>query len=559
MYLKTSKSDMMKPNSYRSITLFNAIPVEILECGVIPYLSDLDVFNIIKLCYNYSRQVIKTPYFKNINIALTCDIINFVLDTTSVFNGYYNDVQDVNYNTPLHYCETGKQTKRLLNSYTLDKKRYVNLKDRLNKTCLHYAETAEQTRMLIESKADVNVKEYYNHNTPLHYSRSTLQTKLLVEAKADVNAVESFGCATPLHVSFSASQTKILLDAKADVNIVDGWGSTPLHECENADQAKILIEYKANINSVDFNGSTPLHKVNNIKHCRVLLSSAGDKVNKLLTTKDNFGGTPLHYTNNLQLCKEFLRSYKCSLSKFTNFEHVNPLVLIKNYDGRTPLHSAIITPEKTQLLIDEGANIHSTDNIGNTPLHRAKNLEVIKILLHSKAFVDSKNIYGNTPLHLAKSTGKVKLLMSLYNSVNGISLKKLVNIPNAMGNTPLHIFSIQSYAPLVKIIMKSSLADITIRNSKGHTPLHISRTEEQTKMMLDNFTGCKKSLILSKDIHGNTPLHYSKNADQTKILLSYLDNPNEELSISNDVGHKPFDYATDEDQIVLLSNRYFTW
>ena len=72
----------------------------------------------------------------------------------------------------------------------------------------------------------------------------------------------------------------------------------------------------------------------------------------------------------------------------------------KGYRKRSALHMASLfrDAQKVQLLIDFQADVMARTMYGYTPLHRAKTVDIAKILINAGAEVDAKSDSGKTPL-----------------------------------------------------------------------------------------------------------------------------------------------------------------
>ena len=148
-----------------------------------------------------------------------------------------------------------------------------------------------------------------------------------------------------------------------------------------------------------------------------------------------------------------------------------------------------------------------------TPLHVAKDTEIIKILLAAGADPKKVDSTGNTPLHNAYkaigggSTGdKITLLIQKEPSA-----LKMVNME---GQTPLHILAVSNAGSFTVNAIKNLgpvMVDANARNKHGDTPLHTaiksyngsSVTPELVKALLD--------LGIDRNIKNN--------ADKTSIEL----------------------------------------
>ncbi|KAK3601127.1 hypothetical protein CHS0354_019119 [Potamilus streckersoni] len=160
------------------------------------------------------------------------------------------------------------------------------------------------------------------------------------------------------------------------------------------------------------------------------------------------------------LCANDDRELMLLRSEIVKFVRLNP----KLKDGSTPLHIAVSPKDSDNCLsktgvilfpnisvceelIKCGANINSTDNNRNTPLHKASQLDhscfdahtqnkILKTLIRSGAHVDASNTDGLTAFHCAKttiakvvlnpSTLSLKCLTSRVIVRNGITYKYTV-------------------------------------------------------------------------------------------------------------------------------------
>ncbi len=94
--------------------------------------------------------------------------------------------------------------------------------------------------------------------------------------------------------------------------------------------------------------------------------------------------------------------------------------------GYTALHYAAnrCYEEIVRMLINNGANVNSESNFGYTPLHytviNGCGIKIAKILIDNGANVNSRNVFGNTPLHCGVALGKIEAVRLLI--ANGASL-----------------------------------------------------------------------------------------------------------------------------------------
>jgi len=230
--------------------------------------------------------------------------------------------------------------------------------------------------------------------------------------------------------------------------------------------------------------------------------------------------------------------------KFYYHEMIKTLI-VKGADvnftigGQTPLHivskhakecdsnKKLITNE----LIRNGANIHSKDDYGNTPLHYTVNTEMAEYLIKKGADVNSTNNKGQTPLHMIFTQGDHYFYSYKQFSIYKLFILKGSNV-NAKDNneqTILHYICgdsrhfDESNIKFILNIIKSS-SDINARDNEGRTPLHLAckcysgMQPERIVYLITN--GAE---VNTKDNHGDTPLHSIINDDGVELELEFGD------------------------------------
>lgn len=134
-------------------------------------------------------------------------------------------------------------------------------------------------------------------------------------------------------------------------------------------------------------------------------------------------------------------------------------VACPRYGEWTPLHFASAADFKSdhkslELLLKAGANVHTRDFEGNTPLHLARDDQTVELLLAYGADINSLNFKGQTPFHTA----------SMHTNLPGINLM-LAAGANAEardleGNTPLYLVcKTKDSHPQLKIKAAKALLD----------------------------------------------------------------------------------------------------
>lgn len=201
-------------------------------------------------------------------------------------------------------------------------------------------------------------------STALMYATNPKIAKMLIDANANVNAQNRLGN-TPL---LEAAETKThyvmktLIDAKADVNLKNKFGSTPLHIASNSDdihKVRLLIDAKADVNAYSGSGQTPLldaMQTTGLKIVRILIDAKAD-----VNAADNNRITPLHSAVNLR------------------------------------------NLEKVRLLIKNDANVNAQDYLGETPVMKTNQPQILKTLIHAKADLNIRDNRGRNALEHLQS------------------------------------------------------------------------------------------------------------------------------------------------------------
>ena len=159
-------------------------------------------------------------------------------------------------------------------------------------------------------------------------------------------------------------------------------------------------------------------------------------------------------------------------------------------DGDTLLQIACQDKNNLEIvtyLVDNGADVNSKNNYGDTPLTEAcsyGSLEIVKYLVDKKADVNPQDDEGDTPLTNACSYGSLEIVTYLVD--NGAD----VNSKNIYGNTPLHNSIQKNSLQLVKYLVDQK-ADVNAKNKDNKTPLDLARQKGHNEIV-DFFTNIKR-------------------------------------------------------------------
>ncbi|XP_072026493.1 ankyrin repeat and SOCS box protein 13-like [Amphiura filiformis] len=211
------------------------------------------------------------------------------------------------------------------------------------------------------------IGDFGEDRTAVHLAAFHAQYKILyelIEMGASVNTPTIDGI-TPLHEACSQGNhrcARLLIQAGAQINARNIDGSTPL--CDAASSGSIecinlLLNAGAELNPYQ-NLSTALHEAvlrDNVEVTEILV-----KAGCRLEAMDCHYGTPLHASS-------FKGHVGCTKILLDGGANVNAIKL-----HESPLHYAAISqnPELVILLLNYGANLHSTDMQGRRPLERVQ-------------------------------------------------------------------------------------------------------------------------------------------------------------------------------------------
>lgn len=109
-----------------------------------------------------------------------------------------------------------------------------------------------------------------------------------------------------------------------------------------------------------------------------------------------------------------------------------------------------------------GADVHSRDHGGNTPLHHAQLPGVVRLLIEAGADINARNDEGETPLFYKQ----IPVLKEL------IAAGADVNAKDEDGNTPLHFYAFNNRPDICELLYEAGAKEVA--NSAGLTPTNIA-------------------------------------------------------------------------------------
>lgn len=231
--------------------------------------------------------------------------------------------------------------------------------------------------------------------------------------------------------------------------------------------------------------------------------------------------------------------YKGDRDAIQSILTVFPNIIKQCHDrGFNPL-SAIIAGNQLDLIdffISKGANVHFTDEAGNTVLHTAveknniaalkmledrgsrldvvntKNgfsllhhaisqghLEVVQFLVQKGLLLNDTTQEDVSSIHLAAECNQFAILRYLLEQQPGVDINKLDNDQNTM----LHYAAENGNQEMVALLCERG-ANVNIKNKSGKTPLHLTIQPKNSQLV--EYLVTRGADVNCKDIEDETPL-----------------------------------------------------
>ncbi|XP_068592554.1 B-cell lymphoma 3 protein homolog [Cebidichthys violaceus] len=232
----------------------------------------------------------------------------------------------------------------------------------------------------------------FNH--PLAHQAESLLTGIALATRQDEDGD------TALHIAVVQEELalvrkliQLLLWARRGLDVYNNLRQTPLHLAvitQQANMVEALLRDGADPAALDRNGQTALH-----------------------------------------LCCEY--DQRDCLSVVLSHSQSSTCLEIRNYEGLSPLHLAVLRGQKDlgRMLLDAGADINAMDiKSGQSPLMHAvesNNADMVHFLIERGCDVNSQSYSGNTALHSACGRGQVDTARLLLKSGADSSLKNYHN------------------------------------------------------------------------------------------------------------------------------------
>ena len=469
----------------------------------------------------------------------------------------------------------------------------------------------EIVNMILEKTNNVDPQDE-NGFTPLHraiWNRKVEVAKLLISKGANIEAVAKQDL-RPIHVAIlcgSLELMEILIKNGATVDAQVSIGSTNRH-IDTTVQPPSKVKSKRSLKL------TPLHLTVSLSSMRGLFK-VGSKIENVWSSMIN--GSKKQNCSYEVLEKVRIKMVQLLLKNDAKIEEVTdlkqtPLLLaakngffeigkfliqhganvnVKDHQEFTPLHHAIMSTqiEFAKLLLNNGSLVETPGN-GNQPIHEARNIEALRLLIDHGANVNAKDLQSNSPIDSAMKRdavdvlkllienganidsngedGKSPLLLAIEG--NCIEIAKVlcakganVNI-DIEGKTPLILAIENNYDEIAKAIIANGANINAMRN--GYAPIHKAVKKSNwtiTELLIKNFADINIKTD-RHDIHNQlTPLQLAivfgdpDKVDDNFVLWKasflggYLQGHHKE-GVSNEGNESSFDSDDTLDTEILL-------
>ncbi|XP_063904478.1 uncharacterized protein LOC135123608 isoform X2 [Zophobas morio] len=378
----------------------------------------------------------------------------------------------------------------------------------------------------------VNVRFFFDlllaKESPAHVAVLYKNINLLEKYGHQIRTGTDAGDRSVLHVASSWGQRHPQLDVAttADAYIVDDSG-IPHIGVEKAENLKILNYL---LTTCDLSQYDTLFKMTPLlyaqrSNCLVIELKILKQLNRNLLhlPVENIVNI-LYYT---AVCgyDDVIDHLNLEISASTDGQDSNILRLDqKILDARNAMNVTLLHQasggecEKiVKFLVEQGANVDSSDTLGATPLYVASQIgyhKIVEFLVGAGAEINRGKVNGVTSLFIACQFGHIKVVERL------LALGADPNKPRDNGATPLHITSELGDEDLTQLLVASG-AEINCGRTDGFTPLSTACEFGQFKLV-------KRLLELGANINqsretGVTPLHLACEfgyEDITELLLA---------------------------------------
>ncbi|XP_054749515.2 rabankyrin-5-like [Lytechinus pictus] len=348
---------------------------------------------------------------------------------------------------------------------------------------------------LIRSMCDVNSPrrpgpngegpdEAFDGQGPLHHASEwglEQVVQCLIEHQADINAKDSEG-RTPLHIAISNQHptiiSLIMSHPLLDLTLRDKGGLTPFAAAltfKNNKAAQAILDREPRAaEQLDNKGRNFLHVAVEKSDIESVLFLISVRANVTSRIQDSSQLTPLHLA--VQAGSEII---------VRNLLLAGAGVMDLNNHKQNALHMAAAKDHSTicSILIENGINVDSKDDNGNSALHIAVqygNLNSARVLLtESSIDAEAFNMRGQTPMHLLGQYGRDNAA-AIFDLFRECMPQYPLDKQDAEGNTVLLLAYQKGNGAICRAIVRAG-ASLGIMNKQG---VSIFNAQVATKQLL---------------------------------------------------------------------------
>ncbi|KAK6636040.1 hypothetical protein RUM43_009692 [Polyplax serrata] len=383
---------------------------------------------------------------------------------------------------------------------------YLNAVNEYGASALHYAakvskleveqplEDQEVVRLLLENGADSSLMTKQTQETAFHFCAEAGNNDVMTEMISHMHTTE---VQKALNKQSAVGWTPLLIAChKGHMELVNN-----------------LLANHARVDVFDLEGRSALHLAAErgyLQVCDALLTNKA-----FINSKSRVGRTALHLAA--------MNGYT-HLVSFLIKDH-NAMIDVLTLRKQTPLHLAAAAGqlEVCRLLLELGASIDATDDLGQKPIHVAalnNYSEVVQLFLQQHpSLVTANTKDGNTCAHIAAIQGSVAVLEELMKFDRQGVITARNKITEA---TPLQLAAEGGHAEVVKVLVRAG-ASCTDENKAGFTAVHLAAQNGHGQVL--EVLRSSQSLRISSKKLGVTALHvaaYFGQADTVRELLSHV-------------------------------------
>ena len=144
-------------------------------------------------------------------------------------------------------------------------------------------------------------------------------------------------------------------------------------------------------------------------------------------------------------------------------------------------------------------------------------LSVVQHLIgHNPKLMLCKDSEGRTPLHTACHHGQTEIVKIYIQNLRAADTN-LLEITDVNGNTPLHLACVGGSIAVVQLLVDHG-ASIVAVNSRGETSVHTAAQHKSVEIMELLLNKGDHTVIELKDHRGCTPLHHAAENNQPEII-----------------------------------------